>query len=244
MSRVENWSSTGAREKRATSSSVEPRLLSKVPGEDTPTHPYVLASVALGIKCLRRSCAPSMQNPGCGTDFSITLLYPSLPLSWFNRIRTRKTTEKNRESSSRQNPLQTETTSQSPTHAQNENRNQDFLVPVLDSTRAHALPDRWSRGRGIWGRRLVCSRKKQSRPQSPRPLDQRSGSAWALVESKTGTRKSWFRFDSARASEIVVEMNKFQPPMRIGRFLAGFQSGPEVSIPGAVQKDRGLWGRD
>ena len=32
------------------------------------------------------------------------------------------------------------------------NRNQDFLVPVLDSTRAHALPDRWSRGRGLWGR--------------------------------------------------------------------------------------------
>ena len=27
-------------------------------------------------------------------------------------------------------------------------------------------------------------------------------------------------------------------------FLAGFQSSPEVSIPGAVQKDRGLWGRD
>ena len=62
----------------------------------------------------------------------------------------------------------------------------------------------------------------QSRPQSPRPLDQRSGSAWALVESKTGTRISWFRFDSARASEIVVEMkemNKFQPPMRFGRFF-------------------------
>ena len=65
-----------------------------------------------------------------------------------------------------------------------------------------------------------------------------------MVESKTGTRKSWFRFDSARASEIVVEMNKFQQPMRFGRFLEGFQSSPEVSIPGAVQKDRGLWGRD
>ena len=40
-------------------------------------------------------------------------------------------------------------------------------------------------------------------------------------------------------------MNKFQPPMRFGRFfLAGFQSSPEVSISGAVQKDRGLWGRD
>ena len=61
----------------------------------------------------------------------------------------------------------------------------------------------------------------QSRPQSPRPLDQRSGSAWALVESKTGNRKSWFRFDSARASEIVVEMNKFQQPMRFGRFFGG-----------------------
>ena len=60
---------------------------------------------------------------------------------------------------------------------------------------------------------------QQSRPQSPRPLDQRSGSAWALVESKTGTRKSWFRFDSARALEIVVEMNKFQPPMRFDRFF-------------------------
>ena len=63
--------------------------------------------------------------------------------------------------------------------------------------------------------------EQQSRPQSPRPLDQRSGSAWALVESKTGTRKSWFRFDSARASEIVVEMNKFQQPMRFGRFHGG-----------------------
>ena len=62
---------------------------------------------------------------------------------------------------------------------------------------------------------------QQSRPQSPRPLDQRSGSTWALVESKTGTRKSWFRFDSARASEIVVEMNKFQQPMRFGRFFGG-----------------------
>ena len=62
---------------------------------------------------------------------------------------------------------------------------------------------------------------RQSRPQSPRPIDQRSGSAWALVESKTGTRKSWFRFDSARASEIVVEMNKFQPPIRFGRFFGG-----------------------
>ena len=60
---------------------------------------------------------------------------------------------------------------------------------------------------------------QQSRPQSPRPLDQRSGSAWALVESKTRTRKSWFRFDSARASEIVFEMNKFQQPMRFGRFF-------------------------
>ena len=61
----------------------------------------------------------------------------------------------------------------------------------------------------------------QSRPQSPRPLDQRSGSAWAPVESKTGTRKSWFRFDSARVSEIVVEMNKFQQPMRFARFFGG-----------------------
>ena len=61
----------------------------------------------------------------------------------------------------------------------------------------------------------------QSRPQSPRPLDQRSGSAWALVESKTGTRKSWFRFDSARASEIVVEMNKFQQPMTFGGLFGG-----------------------
>ena len=64
-------------------------------------------------------------------------------------------------------------------------------------------------------------RAVQSRPQSPRPLDQRSGSAWALVESKIGTRKSWFRFDSARASEIVVEMNKFQQPMRFGCFFGG-----------------------
>ena len=61
----------------------------------------------------------------------------------------------------------------------------------------------------------------QSRPQSPRPLDQRSGSAWALVESKTGTRKSWFQFYSARASETVVEMNKFKQPMRFGRFFGG-----------------------
>ena len=59
----------------------------------------------------------------------------------------------------------------------------------------------------------------QSRPQSPHPLDQQLGSTWALVESKTGARKSWFRFDSARASEIVVEMNKFQQPMRFGRFF-------------------------
>ena len=102
--------------------------------------------------------------------------------------------------------------------------------------------------RGLWERdcgRVGSCRPGQSRPQSPRPLDQRSGSAWAQVESKTGTRKSWFRFDSARASEIVVEMNKFQQPMRfLAVFLAGFQSSPEVSIPGAVQKDRGLWGRD
>ena len=55
-----------------------------------------------------------------------------------------------------------------------------------------------------------CVVPYQYRPQSMRPLDQRSGSARALVESKTGTRKSWFRFDSARASEIVVEMNKFE----------------------------------
>ena len=61
----------------------------------------------------------------------------------------------------------------------------------------------------------------QSRPQSPGRLDQRSGSARALVESKTGTRKSWFRLDSARAWEIVVEMNKFQQPMKFGRLFGG-----------------------
>ena len=61
----------------------------------------------------------------------------------------------------------------------------------------------------------------QSRPQSPRPLDQRSGSARALAESKTGTRKSWFRFDSARVSEIVVEINRFQQPMRFSRLFGG-----------------------
>ena len=61
----------------------------------------------------------------------------------------------------------------------------------------------------------------QSRPQSLCPLDQRSGSAWALVESKTGTRKFWFRFNSACASEIVVEMNKFQQPMRFGHLFGG-----------------------
>ena len=71
-----------------------------------------------------------------------------------------------------------------------------------------------------WSRSFLLP-TPQSRSQGPRPLDQRSGSAWALVESKTGTRKSWFRFDSARASEIVVEMNKFQQPMRFGRFFGG-----------------------
>ena len=49
----------------------------------------------------------------------------------------------------------------------------------------------------------------------PEPaFDQRSGNATALGDSKTGTRNFWFRFDSARASEIVVE--------------ASFQSSPEV----------------
>ena len=56
----------------------------------------------------------------------------------------------------------------------------------------------------------------------PEPaFDQRSGSATALDDSKTGTKKSWFRFVSARVSEIVVEMNKFQQPMRFGRLFGG-----------------------
>ena len=66
----------------------------------------------------------------------------------------------------------------------------------------------------VIGLREVAFTKSSTRPQSPRPLDQRSGSTWALV-----IRKSWFRFDSARASEIVVEMNKFQQPMRFGRLF-------------------------
>ena len=57
---------------------------------------------------------------------------------------------------------------------------------------------------------------------SPEPaFDQRSGNATALDDSKTGTRNFCFRFDSARASEIVVEMNKFQQPIIFGRFLGG-----------------------
>ena len=70
-------------------------------------------------------------------------------------------------------------------------------------------------------------------PSPAPPFDQRSGNATALDESKTGTRNFWFRFDSARASEIVLEMNQFQQPMRFNRLFAGFQSSPEVSIPGA-----------
>ena len=52
-------------------------------------------------------------------------------------------------------------------------------------------------------------------------FDQRSGSAMALDDSKTGTRNFWFRFDSARTSEIVVEINKFQQPMRFNRLFGG-----------------------
>ena len=56
----------------------------------------------------------------------------------------------------------------------------------------------------------------------PEPaFDQRSGNATALDDSKTGTRNFWLRFDSARASEIVVGMNKFQQPMRFGRLFGG-----------------------
>ena len=51
--------------------------------------------------------------------------------------------------------------------------------------------------------------------------DQRSGNATALDDSNTGTRNFWFRFDSARASKIVVEMNKFQQPMRFCRLFGG-----------------------
>ena len=67
---------------------------------------------------------------------------------------------------------------------------------------------------------------------------------WHLAHgdySKTGTRNFWFRFHSARASDIVVEMKKFQQPMRFRRLFGGPQSIPEVSIPGADQKDRGHW---
>ena len=42
---------------------------------------------------------------------------------------------------------------------------------------------------------------------------------WSNPKPEPG--KSWFRFDSARASEIVVEMNKFQQPMRFGSFFGG-----------------------
>ena len=49
------------------------------------------------------------------------------------------------------------------------------------------------------------------------PLDQRSENSTALDESKTGTRKSWFRFDCARAPEIVMKRTSFQQPIRFGR---------------------------
>ena len=54
----------------------------------------------------------------------------------------------------------------------------------------------------------------------PEPaFNQRSGNATTLDDSKTETTNFWFRFDSARASEIVVEMSKFQQPIRFSRLF-------------------------
>ena len=66
--------------------------------------------------------------------------------------------------------------------------------------------------------------KTLNRPSilSPEPaFDQRLGNVTALGDSKARTRNSWFRFYSARGLEIVVEMNKFQQPMRFGRLCGG-----------------------
>ena len=57
-------------------------------------------------------------------------------------------------------------------------------------------------------------------------FDQWPGNATALGDSKTGTSNFWFRFDSARASKIVVEINKFQQPMRFGRLFGGLSVLP------------------
>ena len=75
---------------------------------------------------------------------------------------------------------------------------------------------------------LVCAKNRDLCPpiSFPEPaFGQQSGNATALEsaldDSNTGTRNFWFRFDSARASEIVVEMNKFQQPMRFGCLFGG-----------------------
>ncbi len=56
-------------------------------------------------------------------------------------------------------------------------------------------------------------------PRACVPLDQQSGNAMALGDSKTTTRNFWFRFDCEHVSEIVDEMNKFSTDNQICRLF-------------------------
>ena len=70
-------------------------------------------------------------------------------------------------------------------------------------------------------------------PRACVPLDQRLGNTTALGDSKTGNRIFWFRFDCARAPEMLDNEHVFNSQSYLAVFLVGFQSSPEVSIPGA-----------
>ena len=58
-------------------------------------------------------------------------------------------------------------------------------------------------------------------PRACVPPGQRSETSTALDESKTGTRKSWFWFDCARAPKVVMKRTSFQQPIRFGRLCDG-----------------------